>query len=142
MAFSKQVWDQLRALRIEDFIAALERDGFKPDPAASGAVQAYIRKEKPANRRIVLHYHRGKSWGAKFLKGLIDDAGWMLSDLVRLGLVSGVGARELPSPAELSLGTTLVPCGCDGGVLPSGQPCPDCGGSRFREVATPPPPIH
>ena len=132
MALPKQIWDQLRATPIEDFISALERDGFARDNASAGAVQAFIRKEKSGNRRVVLHYHPGKTWGAKFLKGLIDDAGWTLGDLVRLGFVTGI-KKDVPSP------TVLVACDCDRGIIGDGQPCPECGGTSFREVPALPP---
>lgn len=129
MAFTKGVWDQLRTTTADQFIAALERDGFTPDPACKGAVLVYIRFESPKNRTVVLHYHPGKTWSPKFLKGLLDDIGWKEAGLYRVGLVAGEY-----KPQEEHAATHLVPCGCDGGVTADGQPCPDCGGLRFREV--------
>jgi predicted RNA binding protein YcfA (HicA-like mRNA interferase family) len=132
MAFTKGVWDQLRATTVEQFIVALERDGFAADPAIRGAVRVFLKPEAKGNRRVVIHYHPRKTWGAKFLKGLLDDAGWKESDLYRLGLVAPISASR-PSTLE----TYLVPCACNLGVLEDGSSCPECGGTRFREVPKP-----
>jgi hypothetical protein len=129
MAFPKDVWNQLKATTVEEFIEALGKDGFVPDPASTGAVLAFIRPGKKESKRIVIHYHRNKTWGAKFLNGLISDVEWKLEDLIRLGLVKGRVAAPGVIPETL-----LVPCGCDRGVLPNGKPCPECGGTRFREI--------
>ena len=131
MAFAKRVWDQLRATKIEDFLSALERDGYTQDKASKGAVRVYLKKESAAHRRVVIHYHPNKTWGAKFLAGLIADAGWEEPDLVRLGLI------DKPLHAKSALETKLVPCDCDGGMVGS-NPCPLCGGTRFREIPLPP----
>jgi len=128
MAFTKGVWDQLRATTVEQLIAALERDGFAADPACKGAVLVFIKTEAKVNRRVVVHYHPGKTWGAKFLKGLLDDIGWKENDLYRVGLITGTPPPQQNRPIY------LVPCGCDGGLTSTGQPCPKCGGQRFREV--------
>jgi hypothetical protein len=129
MAYPRNVWNQLKATTVEEFIDALAKDNFVPDPASTGAELAFIRQEKKENKRVVIHYHRNKTWGAKFLNGLINDIGWKLEDLIRVGLVKGevAGSGAIPE-------TLLVPCGCDRGVLPNGKPCPECGGTRFREI--------
>jgi len=130
MAFSKNVWNQLKATTVEEFIDALGKDGFVPDPASSGAELAFIKQTKPENKRIVIHYHPKKTWGAKFIKGLVDDAGWKREDdLIRVGLVKREAATADAAPENL-----LVPCACDRGVLADGRPCPECGGTRFREI--------
>jgi len=131
MAFTKHVWDQLRATTVEQFISALERDGYARDKSAKGAVRVYLKKENQTTKRIVIHYHSGKTWGAKFLTGLIADAGWRDADLVRLWLV------KKEEKKEDAVETLLVPCDCDGGLV-EGKPCPICGGTRFKEVPMPP----
>jgi len=128
MAFPRNVWDQLKATTVEELMAALKRDGFTPDPATTGAELGFIKKGKPQNKRVVIHYHHGKTWGPKFLKGLFDDIGWKLEDLFRVGLIKGAEKKTAEPP------TLLIPCHCDLGVLENGEPCPDCGGTRFREV--------
>jgi predicted RNA binding protein YcfA (HicA-like mRNA interferase family) len=86
MAFRKQVWDQLKSLTADDLIAALKRDGYTQDPASKGAAIAYIKLGTP-RKRVVIHYHPKKTYGAKFLQGLLDDIGWSEADLKRLKLV-------------------------------------------------------
>jgi predicted RNA binding protein YcfA (HicA-like mRNA interferase family) len=128
MALPKPIWDQLKATTVEEFISALKRDGFEPDPAGGGGGPlAFIKNVQGENIRVVLHYHPGKSWGPKFLKGLIESAGWNIRDLGRIGLIA-------KSEEGSVVATTLVPCECDLGIIEGGQPCPLCGGTSFREV--------
>ena len=127
MALPKPVWDQLKATTVEEFISALKRDGFEADPASTGGVLAFLKKSHGQTLRILIHYHPGKTWGPKFLKGLIEDAGWNIADLGRLGLIA-------KSKEGHSVATTLIPCDCDKGLLLNGQPCPKCGGTSFCEV--------
>lgn len=88
MAFSSNVWNQLKNLSVDDFIAALERDGYVREERR-GAVLCYVKSHHSVaqRRRIVVHYHPGKTWGAKFLKGLLKDTGWDEDDLRRLKLI-------------------------------------------------------
>lgn len=131
MAFSQEVWNQIRAITADELIAALEADGYKLDPASSDATRSYIRYKHPTSDRIVIHYHPGKSYGPKLLVGLIADAGWKTEDdLARVGLIKRKAKPVLPP-------MITVPCGCDGGVTISGGPCPDCGGTRFKEIPAP-----
>lgn len=83
MAFSKQVWNQLKGKTCEELIAALERDGFLNE-GRRGAVQAYRHSD---GRRVVVHYHPNKTYGANLLKGLIQDIGWSEADMHRLKLI-------------------------------------------------------
>jgi predicted RNA binding protein YcfA (HicA-like mRNA interferase family) len=128
MAFSQEVWNQIRAITKDDLISALEADGYRLDPASTDATRSYIRYKHPKSDRIVIHYHSGMSFGPKLLLALIADAGWKTEDdLARVGLIKGKAKPLLPA-------MMTVPCGCDGGVTASGAPCPDCGGTRFKEV--------
>lgn len=84
MSFSGEVWNQLKNLTCEDLMRALEKDGWDRD-TTSGAVQAY---RNPVTRaRVTIHYHPGKTYGAKFLKGLLADIGWTERDMRRLKLI-------------------------------------------------------
>ena len=38
MAFSKHVWNQIKATTADELIDALERDGYTKDPASKGAI--------------------------------------------------------------------------------------------------------
>jgi predicted RNA binding protein YcfA (HicA-like mRNA interferase family) len=86
MAFSKHVWDQLKATTADELIAALGRDGFAKDPAGKGATIAFIKPANP-NKRVVIHYHPRKTYGPGLLKGLIADIGWDEKDLRRVKLI-------------------------------------------------------
>ena len=49
-------------------------------------LQGAMPREKGA-ARVSVHFHPKKTFGAKLLKGLIDDTGWSDDDLRRLKLV-------------------------------------------------------
>lgn len=85
MAFPQHVWNQLKNLTADQLISALKRDGWKPD-CSKGAVLGFI-KEGPQNKRVTIHYHPKKTYGAKLLTGLIDDIGWSEDDLRDLKLI-------------------------------------------------------
>jgi len=84
MTFPKGVWDQLKGLHVEDLQKALQKDGFELEES-QGATLAYYRPSD--GRRVVVHYHPKKTFGAKILKGLFDDAGWDIDDFKRLKLI-------------------------------------------------------
>jgi predicted RNA binding protein YcfA (HicA-like mRNA interferase family) len=83
MDFSKQIWDQLKNISIDDFISALKKDGAILD-ASKGSARVYRFTD---SRRVAIHYHPHKTYGPKLLKQLIDDIGWTENDLRRLKLV-------------------------------------------------------
>ena len=83
MAYSKQVWDQLKSKACEQLMAALEKDGFLYD-GKRGATMGY---RHPDGRHVVIHYHPKKCYGAGALQGIIEAAGWKEDDLRRLKLV-------------------------------------------------------
>lgn len=85
MALPRHVWDQVKNLTAEDLKRALERDGWVCE-GKSGAVLAFT-KQASVRRRVTVHYHPGKSYGAKLLQGLLDDIGWNDADLKRLKLI-------------------------------------------------------
>lgn len=75
MAFSKNVWNQLKAITADELISAMERDGYTKDPASKDATISYIKKGSETER-IVIHYHPRKSYGPKLLTSLLSDLGW------------------------------------------------------------------
>jgi len=85
MAFSQNVWNQLKNLTADDLIAALEKDGWQRDTGRS-AIFAYF-KRGTTNKRITVHYHPRKTYGPKLLKNLLADIGWNDDDLRRLKLI-------------------------------------------------------
>jgi predicted RNA binding protein YcfA (HicA-like mRNA interferase family) len=83
LKFPKPIWDQLKNLSADGLIAALAKDGWKPDTAA-GSQRIY---KHPDGRRASVHYHAGKTFGPNLLKSLLDDIGWSAKDLRRLKLI-------------------------------------------------------
>ncbi len=83
MAFSEQIWDQLKNKTSKDLMSALERDGATLD-TTRGAVQVY---RYPTGKRVTIHYHPHKTYGPQLLKALIEDIGWNEDDLRRLKLI-------------------------------------------------------
>ena len=130
MAFSKNVWDQVKAATADDLVSALKRDGYRLDPASKGAIHTYIKATPAGNRRVGIHWHPQKSYGAKLLQGLLTDLGWNTdADLQRVGLIKGIRKGEKP------VALMLVPCLlCDHGIVHGNMPCPACGGSGHQEV--------
>jgi predicted RNA binding protein YcfA (HicA-like mRNA interferase family) len=86
VAFSPNVWNQLKNLTADDLIAALVRDGWNRDPSSKGAIRAFIKLGTP-NQRTTIHYHPKKTYRPKLLKALIGDIGWTEDDLSRLRLI-------------------------------------------------------
>lgn len=88
MACSTNVWNQLKNLSVDAIIAALKRDQWNEDSRGkTSGTRAFVKATAGRNLRIVIHYHPGKTYGAKFLKGLLDDIGWSEDDVRRLGLI-------------------------------------------------------
>ena len=71
MAFSPNVWNQLKNLTADRLIAALEKDGWTRDQASKGAILGFIKAANPGRNRITIHYHHyhhKKAYGAGLLK--------------------------------------------------------------------------
>lgn len=83
MAFRKAIWDQLKNTTADRLIRALTADCWEED-VRRGATLAF---RKGSGKRVVIHYHPKKTYGAKTLKSLLDDIGWTEDDLRRLQLV-------------------------------------------------------
>ncbi|MYH71141.1 MAG: addiction module toxin, HicA family, partial [Acidimicrobiia bacterium] len=62
---------------------ALIADGWEED-VKSGATRAF---RKGVGKRVVIHYHPKKTYGAKLLQALIKDIGWSEDDLKKLKLI-------------------------------------------------------
>jgi len=83
MTFPRPIWHQLKNKSANDLISALRRDGAQLDETR-GAEQVY---RYPDGRRVSIHYHPKKTYGAKLLKALLKDIGWTEADLRRLKLI-------------------------------------------------------
>ncbi len=88
MAISRSAWAQLKSVTADDLIRALERDGWI-DEDRRGATLGYVKNTTngTGRKRIVIHYHPRKTFGANLLKALINSTGWTTDDLKRLKLV-------------------------------------------------------
>lgn len=88
MAFSANVWGQLKNKTADELISALKRDGWDLEPGCKGAIQVYRKAHASSEtRRIGIHYHPKKVYGPKLLKSLLEDIGWTESDLKKLKLI-------------------------------------------------------
>lgn len=83
MKYPKNIWNQLKNKSPKDFMSALEKDGALLD-ITRNAIFSY---RYPDSRRITIHYHPNKSYGPKFIKGLLENIGWNEDDLRRLKLI-------------------------------------------------------
>jgi len=84
MAFSQNVWNQVKNVTADDLTSALERDDWELEPNCKGAILVY---RNSAGNRVGIHYHPKKTYGPKLLKGLLEDIGWSEDDLKRLKLI-------------------------------------------------------
>ena len=87
-AYAGNVWSQLKGLKQERLIRALKKDGWTEEETGA-STRAFV-KVDPAGarlRRVVIHYHRGASYGPGLLKALLKDIGWTQKDLKRLKLI-------------------------------------------------------
>lgn len=83
MNYSQQTWDQLKNLTADNIVSALKKSGFVLD-GTDGAIHVYLHPDK---RRVSIHYHPQKTYGAKLLKRLLDDIAWSEEDMKKLKLV-------------------------------------------------------
>jgi len=103
MAFSQNVWNQLKALDDKDLQRALVKDGWQIEEHRRGMVGYFkefrhpgtsrdpktnvVRNYRVEHRRVQIHPKSGKSYGQNLLTGLIEAIGWSEDDLRRLKLI-------------------------------------------------------
>jgi len=83
MNYPRNVWDQLKNIGVNELIRALEKSGWKRD-TDTGKTYVYLH---PDGRRVTVHYHPGKTYGAKLLKALLDKIAWSEADLKDVKLI-------------------------------------------------------
>ena len=83
MKFPTNIWNQLKNKTAKDFIRALEKDGWERD-ATIGAEQIF---RHPDGKRVSIHFHPNKTYRPGLLKALIEDTGWSVEDMKRLGFI-------------------------------------------------------
>ena len=82
--YSKNVWNQLKAITCDEFISALERDNWLFE-GTRGAVHAY---RHPDGRRVTVHRHpSGDGYRPSLLKAQLEATEWTVEDLKRLKLI-------------------------------------------------------
>jgi hypothetical protein len=86
MAFSGNVWDQLKNFTADDLKDAFEKDGWEKDPASMGKMLGFTKTGSP-RKHVVIHYYPRKTYGPGLLKALLHDIGWNEADLRRLKLI-------------------------------------------------------
>lgn len=83
MSYPPHIWEQLKNLTADDLKKSLEKDGWIRD-TSRGAILVFRHSD---GRRITIHYHPRKTYGAGLLKALLFDIGWNEDDLRRLKLI-------------------------------------------------------
>lgn len=83
MKYSKNIWNQLKNKTADDLIRTLKKDGWELD-TTMGAEQIY---RHPDGRRVSIHYHPNKTYGAKLLKNLLEDIGWSEKRMKKLKFI-------------------------------------------------------
>lgn len=86
MGFPSHVWGQIKNITAGELCKALLRDGWACDMKSGGSSRTFMKSGSPP-KRVSIHYHPKKTYGAKMLQGLLDDIGWTEVDLYRLRLV-------------------------------------------------------
>ncbi len=88
------VWNQLKNKTIQQIARALEKDGWEKEESR-GATQGYRHPDRPGNQnRVVLHIHPKQSKGPSVMKKILDDIGWTVEDMIRLGLIKAPKKRK------------------------------------------------
>ncbi len=84
MSYPSHIWAQLKSITAAELIAALKRDGWECD-MAGGSIQIF--RHPSDGRRVSVHFHPKKTFGARLLKELLADIGWSEADMKRIKLL-------------------------------------------------------
>lgn len=94
MTYPKNVWQQLKGKTVQDIQNALLKDGWVQEITSHGP-QAYRHPDRPeGSNRVVLHIHAKATKSPRIMKGLLDQIGWTVDDMIRLKLIKGKGLRK------------------------------------------------
>ena len=66
--------------------------------AAGGDASLPITNGSGRRRRVAIHYHPKKTYGASLLQGLLEDIGWNEDDLQRLRLIKRERKKSSSAP--------------------------------------------
>ena len=71
----------------ERLMKALEDDAWEKQKVTGNRHPFKKEGNKGKAERVVIHYHKNKTYGQNLLKGLLEDIGWTTEDLVHLKLI-------------------------------------------------------
>ncbi len=83
MSYSSNAWGQLKNKTCDEIIAALTKDGWTRD-SSMGSQQIF---RKGPGKRVSIHFHPKKTYGAALLKGLLNDIGWTEDEMRTLKFI-------------------------------------------------------
>jgi hypothetical protein len=88
MAFPSHIWKQVKNISKGEFLSALVRDHWVPEPHKGGSEHVFIKElEGGVKLRVAIHYHSGsETFGPGLLKELLVSSQWTVADLKRLKL--------------------------------------------------------
>ena len=87
MSYPKEIWEPLKGITCERLMKALKDDAWEKQKANGNRHPFKKEANKGKADRVVIHYHKNKTYGQNLLKGLLEDIGWTTEDLVRLNLI-------------------------------------------------------
>ncbi|HEY3277767.1 MAG TPA: hypothetical protein VGJ94_14210 [Syntrophorhabdaceae bacterium] len=84
MTYPPHIWNQLKNTTAKELKKALDNDeNWQPD-GSKGSILLY---SHPDGRKAGIHFHSGKTYGPKMLKGLLDYISWSENEMRELGLI-------------------------------------------------------
>ena len=84
MKYTKNAWDQLKAITEDELVKAVLKDGFELDDVVR-TERIYRHSD---GRRVCIHYHRGSDcYGRGLLKSLLAVTGWTEQRMKQLKLI-------------------------------------------------------
>ena len=84
MNYQPHIWDQLKNLTAAQIAKALEKSGWIRD---EGTGNIYVYYHPATKKRVTIHYHPQKTYGAKLLKALLEDINWTEQELRKLKII-------------------------------------------------------
>ena len=80
------MWGQLKGITAGELTSAVKRDGWSLD-SSRGSIHVWTKVVNGERRRVSIHIHPQKTFGANMLKGLLDAIGWTEEELRNLKLI-------------------------------------------------------
>jgi predicted RNA binding protein YcfA (HicA-like mRNA interferase family) len=77
------IWAQLKNMTADDFINALEKDGWIYRGGSGSSSRVYTKDQ----HMVSIHYHSHQGYGPDQLRDIFKDTGWTEQDLKKLKLI-------------------------------------------------------